>query len=132
MTQNNFQYSILNLGRIYIPASRVKGEEGKNIPHTDVERKYQAGNFDELTATKTESNGLFIEKIERYANSEEAGNNRSIINPIVSHTPYDNARIEDVLGDCNTAEILDIAENINPEDIESLSEQLSDGMNFKK
>ena len=61
-----------------------------------------------------------------------AENNRSIINPIVSHTLNDNARIEDVLGDCNTAEILDIAVSINPEDIESLSEQLSGGMNFKK
>ena len=63
----------------------------------------------------------------------EAENNRSVINPIVSHTPNDNAKIEDVLGDCNTAEILDIVENILVEkDIESLSEQLSGGMKFKK
>ena len=45
---------------------------------------------------------------------------------------------ENVLGDFNTAEILDIAENITDEDIdrysstESLNEQLFGGMNFKK
>ena len=122
----------MNLGRICVPASRVKGEGEKNISRADKERRDRAGNFAELTATKTESKELFIEKIERYASSVEAENNRSIINPIASHTPNDNARIEDVLGDCNTAEILDIVENINPEDIESLSEKLSGGMNFKK
>ena len=62
----------------------------------------------------------------------EAENNHSRTNPIISNTPNDNARIEEILGDCNTAEIIDIAENIKLEDIESLSEQLSGSMNFKK
>ena len=62
----------------------------------------------------------------------EAENNHSRTNPIIPNTPNDNARIEEILGDCNTAEIIDIAENIKLEDIEGLSEQLSGSMNFKK
>jgi len=62
----------------------------------------------------------------------------SCIEAIESLEAERSVEAENVLGDFNTAEILDIAENITDEDIdlysstESLNEQLFGGMNFKK
>ena len=76
-----------------------------------------------------EPKGSFIDEIERYANAIQVEKNATTDNQMPVDTNTTIPRLGEVLG-VPTAEIVDIVKNINPEEIEGLSAQISDSLNF--
>ena len=87
-------------------------------------------NFSALSTNPHSKKNSFIDEIEQYANAIQAGENKQSTNPAPSNASNATSRTAEVLN-LNTAEILDIAHNLRTEDIEGLSSQLSDHLNFQ-
>ena len=115
-------------GHIHIPPIRIKSEQEHVNLNSNGDKRDK--NLPGISTNPLNKKNSFIDEIEQYANAIQAGKNKQPTNPAPLNASNTSQKPTEFLN-LNTAEILDIAHNLRTEDIEGLSSQLSDNLNFQ-